>query len=683
MNRRVCALLDILLEQRGQELDLKVLADRLAVSVRTIRNYWHSILEFWAAHQLSFLFTARGGTLRFDGTAHQARSMRLILANVDFYRYRLSPAERKTLIFFLLLCEDQALTLAQMETPLFVSRGTLIADLKTVRETLRTYNIDLREDKSKGFQITTSESLRRSTLLSTILEIGNPVNLPAQGTAANVILGFIARYLRVNKYRARAQKSIRATENYLQVTMSDIDFYDLVLALCIARYRHEKGCYIEAGFTGPTAAGNIAASFAEIACQNLYQDTRVEESSHIAQLVATKYLYPAGNFGQVPHNQFQAAVREFLRHLGLAYKIDFLDDEQLLQFLAGHMQGVYHRLKDNRRLQNPLKDQLIRDYPQDYKIVQNNIFHLEQALGHKMSADEVSYILMHIIAAIVRGAKSAPVPQVVIACNSGMGTANFLAEMVRKNLHVNVAAITSTHNLDRVLQKYRCDLILSTIPLQETTVPWIQVSPVLSRQDVKQVRQFLPSFTLQYAHAFDGITTPPMVEREDNRVDQTEQEADHSHFTALLLPDGVQLDRHVVDWREAIISAGEPMLWAGKITVEYMRAMVETVNENGPYIVFTPGVALAHAHPNNGVLGPSASFLRLNRPICFGHSENDPVRYVIAIGLPEGTYQIDLLLRIMNIMADPDTLARLDHASTAADVVDILRQGEEARIRPL
>ncbi|MFG6128711.1 PTS sugar transporter subunit IIA, partial [Staphylococcus aureus] len=47
--------------------------------------------------------------------------------------------------------------------------------------------------------------------------------------------------------------------------------------------------------------------------------------------------------------------------------------------------------------------------------------------------------------------------------------------------------------------------------------------------------------------------------------------------------------------------ASQPLLQEQVIEQCYVEAMIESVNELGPYIVIAPEIAIAHARPNNNV----------------------------------------------------------------------------------
>ena len=99
---------------------------------------------------------------------------------------------------------------------------------------------------------------------------------------------------------------------------------------------------------------------------------------------------------------------------------------------------------------------------------------------------------------------------------------------------------------------------------------------------------------------------------------------------SLLVPGAVELHGAAKDWRAAIRLAGSLLEEAGTITADYTNAMVHSVEETGPYIVVAPGFAFAHARPSEAVKETSLSWVRLDKPVEFGHDSNDPVDLVVA-----------------------------------------------------
>jgi len=97
------------------------------------------------------------------------------------------------------------------------------------------------------------------------------------------------------------------------------------------------------------------------------------------------------------------------------------------------------------------------------------------------------------------------------------------------------------------------------------------------------------------------------------------------------------------DWRAAIRSALQPLVAVGAVEDRYVEAAVAAVEMQGPYIVLAPGVALAHARPEDGAVVLGLSVAVLAEPVSFGHPTNDPVDVVLAFGSPDRDQHVGLL----------------------------------------
>ena len=97
------------------------------------------------------------------------------------------------------------------------------------------------------------------------------------------------------------------------------------------------------------------------------------------------------------------------------------------------------------------------------------------------------------------------------------------------------------------------------------------------------------------------------------------------------------------DWREAVRLAAGRLRDSGAASPAYVERCLGIVEETGPYIVIAPGVALAHARPEDGAIRPGLALVRLRRPVRFGHPDNDPVDLVFAFCSPDSSGHIGLL----------------------------------------
>jgi PTS system ascorbate-specific IIA component len=109
--------------------------------------------------------------------------------------------------------------------------------------------------------------------------------------------------------------------------------------------------------------------------------------------------------------------------------------------------------------------------------------------------------------------------------------------------------------------------------------------------------------------------------------------------------------------------------------------MIATVEQLGPYIVIAPGIALAHSRPSPAVHRAAMSVVTLRRPVEFGHKQNDPVRLVVGLAAPDDEGHVTALASLAEFLSDEERREALIGASSASDVVDMIRVYEEAAVQ--
>lgn len=140
----------------------------------------------------------------------------------------------------------------------------------------------------------------------------------------------------------------------------------------------------------------------------------------------------------------------------------------------------------------------------------------------------------------------------------------------------------------------------------------------------------------------------------------------------LIRAEAVQVDVPAADRTAAITAAGRLLEQEGAIEPAYTRAMIEAVEEHGPYIVITPGFALAHARPDESVHRTALSLVRLAEPVVFGHESNDPVTLVAALAAADVGAHQEALAALAGVLADPERRRALDEAATAEELREVL-----------
>jgi DNA-binding GntR family transcriptional regulator/mannitol/fructose-specific phosphotransferase system IIA component (Ntr-type) len=145
-----------------------------------------------------------------------------------------------------------------------------------------------------------------------------------------------------------------------------------------------------------------------------------------------------------------------------------------------------------------------------------------------------------------------------------------------------------------------------------------------------------------------------------------------NHLAEFLPLERISINHHAEIWSDAILHAGQLLYATGAAEERYGPAMVTTARQLGPYFVVAPGIAVAHALPQEGVIKPALAMVTLKPSLPFGNAENDPVRLLIAIAAVDTQQHVEALKEIADILSDPPRRRALMHAATSAEAFEIL-----------
>ncbi len=135
----------------------------------------------------------------------------------------------------------------------------------------------------------------------------------------------------------------------------------------------------------------------------------------------------------------------------------------------------------------------------------------------------------------------------------------------------------------------------------------------------------------------------------------------------------IKLQVKAENWQDVVRQGGELLLSAGKCEERYVDAMVEAVETMGPYMVLAPGLALAHARPEDGVLELGMSVITLETPVEFGSELNDPVSLIISFGGVDKESHIGMLQSLARFLMVEENQEYLSQATSVPEVMETFK----------
>lgn len=119
----------------------------------------------------------------------------------------------------------------------------------------------------------------------------------------------------------------------------------------------------------------------------------------------------------------------------------------------------------------------------------------------------------------------------------------------------------------------------------------------------------------------------------------------------LLNRDRMQHQKGVESWQEAIRVASGPLLKEHVIDETYVDAMIQSVEDNGPYIVLKDYFALPHAAAGKGVYEPAMALLTLEDPVDL---KGNPVKIFLVLAAIDSSTHLEALSQLSEQLMDDE-----------------------------
>jgi activator of the mannose operon, transcriptional antiterminator len=643
LNQRQRALVARLIED-GAFIPVTELAQRLGVSPRSVRYDLEAVEAYLRSTPVRLERHRQKGVRVLVPVGEQEDWLARLRPDASAL-YRLSPEERRLSILAALLRRSGTVSLGRLADEMYVSRRTLVEDLKQVECWLAERQLTLCR-LPRGLSVQGEEAAWRQALA----ELLGPSPIRDLQPLAPDELRLI-------------RSAVREAAGLLAYQLADVAVDALTVHIAVAAMRLRAGQDIRMDpaqlaelerLDEWVATGHLAVRLEQALGVRLPRD----EWGYIAlHLLGAKTVRAAVPQDETTRSLSQA-VDVFISAVGARLGVDLTRDGDLNSGLLLHLRPALYRMRYGLRLVNPLKEQILAQYGYLMDAVRYGVVSAPSPLGTPLVDDELAYLAMHVGASLERciPCKTA---RVLLVCASGIGTSRLLESRMRRAFpDAEIAAVLPVEGAHRPGAAAGIDLIVSTVPLPSLPTPVVVVNPFLTPEDVTQIRNSLP--VRGTAPVAERMIAPVLADVLDHRA--------------------IRLDVSAGDWEDAIRLGGALLVERGTVRPSYVDAMVQMVRRVGPYIVLDKGVALPHARPEDGVLQLGFSFLRLKEPVSFGHETNDPVRLVICLASPDNEIHLRALQQLANLLSDPGARQTLEQGSSD-DILALMQRTNAAEGR--
>lgn len=133
----------------------------------------------------------------------------------------------------------------------------------------------------------------------------------------------------------------------------------------------------------------------------------------------------------------------------------------------------------------------------------------------------------------------------------------------------------------------------------------------------------------------------------------------------------MQIIRSAKNYEEAIRVASKPLLEYDYITEEYVQAMIDSIEEHGPYIVLADDFALPHARPSEAVKETGLSLLTVKEGVDL---KGNTVKLFVVLAAKDSSSHNEMLQSLAEFLMDKQNIKDVVACNTVKDIKTILNE---------
>lgn len=400
----------------------------------------------------------------------------------------LSPFERQRAIFKQMLFNKKIYTYNQLATHYFVSESSIAQDFTAIKKRYLTANTLKFHATTKGTKLYGSERQVQNTyvlynhvtcdeddivsmndklefmrinygkdIVDCVLSIMNDFTNISKTNISQIYLFNIINILVVLTYRARLNKHMTLDRTALVINEAK-ELPNRIIAIDIL-HRIEKCCDVQ--FT-------------------------TESTIYIARHLNANKIEFKSVTDEISQ-QYLPIVERIVATMSALLHIDLMQNKRLVSQLSNHFGPMMTRLRNNIFIKNPLLEQIKHEFRLIYDLAWIAFEKESELLGVRFNEHEISFVVIYFQNVLDQIKQS---QKVLIVCHSGLSTSELVATRVKNILPpLDIIEVASLEQVETNDLEY-IDFIISTIPLENIHIPVIQVSPILTDVDVKNISNY-------------------------------------------------------------------------------------------------------------------------------------------------------------------------------------------------
>lgn len=678
-----------------QKLNLNEMAKKLNLTERAIRYKIENINYYLSKNKLKEKLILNRGFIELIGNEENINNT---LNTLSEKNYIFSSDERieYTIVKLLFL---KNIKIEDVCEELDISRSTAKKDVKILREIIDNEKLSLTSKPGIGLILEGDEKDIRKMLLkyfSEYFDIKNYDTLVFREKIApisNRVNLILKEYLE-NNFEVDVKfifYFLKGLEKEMDKIISDEGYKIMIFYMIISLHRILKGNVLDNPIPNELFLKNTAEY--SIIKDKIFEIEKkfnmTFRSNEILQF--TEYFLGTHSYNfkySFYENwiEIETLVRDLVAEVEKDLNTEIRTDTSLIEGLINHLRPTIYRIKNNIKLENPIYESVITEYPELFYLVEKSLKKLEDFLNRKIYKEEVAFLTVHFKLAIDRNIKKIPKKNILIVCEYGYGTSRLLSQEISNKFDVNIVGIVPFNKvINNEINEEKIDLIISTLDFtMKKSTPIVKVSAVLSEKDVKNLEKLglkNHKTSLYFSDILSIIEKNTKIQNIKNLEndlknyfgDKLIMDLDLKKQRSLLkmLPiENIKIIETCENWEMATRMSSQILIDNEYTNIGYTEKVIKTIIDSGPYMIIGKETILPHAGVKKHVNKTGFSFLKLKNAVEF--PEGNMIKNIITLSSIDKEEHIEALLELKKIIDKTNFLDCVESVTTSEDLLDLI-----------
>ncbi len=579
---------------------------------------------------------------------------------------------RRQLILIQLLMEPRFLSLKALADYVYVSKNTVLNDVKWIRNHLHERRIHLEYSRKDGYAVSGAEFLIRNQLAELVREV---IKIPY----GKFVLD--EKNLITVSETFLFKKRLESVEKRLQVTFTDEQMEELPYILAGTIKRAEV---LRKDWSFQLKKYDLKNTKEYPVIKEMFWGYDfLSEADYLylaLQVLASSLLESVLYFSE--SDEIADAATEFIQQLEIYFATEFLHKAEFKEKVMLHVRPAVYRNLLGFRIVNPLSEQFKTEHLTTFQIVKKAAAPFERLVGHAWSEEEIVFLSMIVLAWMYREEESTePVFSAAVLCQSGTSISKLLIENLKMMFPtIDFKGAYAVRQLPEVEENL--DFIFTTVPVQSQATVFV-VPPILGKLERKKLRRQLEQAIL----LDEGMRTKELmamlkevipsekrsfVEQQLNQFFMKKPQVETAPKEMAIFEEQISFLDNVL-WESVVEESFQPLLKRGSVTFQYVEKCCAHFYAHYETMMIGPNIYLPHASPSDGVLNADIQIIRLKTPV--KTPSGDTVDIVVALAPSEKNRHISLLLKLNELFLDEKKRQLVLSAENQNELYEMIDRG--------